>query len=186
MNHSFISSGVVYASPDFPCRCEVLADELYKGDIVVRCIDENSGADARVSLSVYDAKCIADDILSGDFDMMASFAFESRHDYGTDDFIEIFNHSGGGSEFDDYGREDIVSRQLHLSAACTGTWKLEVLVGPGIAEKNGMVYLGGMPTTYVSALLTRKDLRSFAHALDIAVSAWGNSKFGSFGAQEPA
>ena len=150
---------VIYTIPSFPCRCEVLGDELCNDLVVIRCVDESSGADARVSMNVFDAKLLSDDILSGELDSAASFAFSSPYDtYGVDDFREVFSHFTGGNESEDYALENIVSRQLHLSATCAGLWKLEVLAGKGVSDESGNVYLCGMPTTYASTVTAKEML----------------------------
>ena len=169
---------IFYTSSGFPCNFEVIADEILQDRVVIRCVDEESGADARVALGIYDAKCLSNDILSGDLEEMASFKFEMLHgDYGVEDFVDIFCHCGGGSEFDDYGMEKIVSRQLILSATCAGIWKIEVLEGKGIADANGNVFPCGAPKVCVSAFLTRRDLRCLGHALNFTVNLWNFVKF---------
>lgn len=178
---------VIYTSPSFPCRCEVLGDELCNDLVVIRCVDESSGAEARMSMSVYDAKFLSDDILSGGLESMASLKFENRHgDYGIDDFIDVYCDCGGGSEFDDYGVEQIVSRQMSLSATCAGIWKIEVIEGKGIADDSGNVYLYGAPESCVSAIMTRKGFLCLGHALSLALSLWGYMKLGTADAKNPA
>lgn len=169
---------IFYTSSGFPCYYEVIADELLRDRVVIRCVDENRGADARVALDIYDAKCLSVDILSGDLEEMASFKFEMLHgDYGIDDFVEVYCDSGGSIELDDCGNEHIVSRQMSLSATCAGVWKIEVLEGEGIADASGNIYLKGAPKACVSAILTRRDFRCLGHALNFTVNLWNFVKF---------
>ena len=178
---------VIYATPGFPCHCEILGDELRNDLVVIRCVDESSGAEAQMSLDVYDAKFLSEDILNGELENMASFEFEKRHgDYGIDDFVDVYCDCGGGSEFDDYGIEQVVSRQLCLSATCAGVWKIEVINGKGIADDNGNVYLYGAPESCVSAIMSRKGFLCLGHALNLALGLWGFMKLGKADSQESA
>lgn len=128
-----------------------------------------------MSLDVYDAKFLSEDILNGGLETMASFEFENRH-----------GDCGGGSEFDDHGVEQIVSRQMSLSATCAGIWKIEVIEGKGIADDNGNVYLYGAPESCVSATMSRKGFLCLGHALNLALGLWGFMKLGKAGSQESA